>query len=98
MNRGAMPPLLFHYTTQAGLVGIVKSNLLWATNALYLNDSSELRYGLSVARKCLDETKGMSPVVTEFLRRGRQLLDFEAILPNHQFYVCCFSEEPDLLS
>jgi hypothetical protein len=32
---------LFHYTSQSGLLGILKSNKLWMTDILYLNDSSE---------------------------------------------------------
>jgi len=36
-------PLLWHYTTAAGLNGILKSNQLWATNFRYLNDDEELR-------------------------------------------------------
>jgi hypothetical protein len=45
------PKRLFHYTSQAGLLGIITSNVLWATNVLYLNDSSELAYGLSIAER-----------------------------------------------
>jgi hypothetical protein len=34
---------LFHYTTAAGLLGIVQTGTLWATQANYLNDSAECR-------------------------------------------------------
>lgn len=34
---------LWHYTTAAGLEGILKSQQLWATNIRYLNDDEELR-------------------------------------------------------
>ena len=34
-------PHLYHYTTGAGLHGIVESRALWATNVFFLNDSSE---------------------------------------------------------
>lgn len=34
---------LFHYTTAAGLLGIVKDQVLWATHANYLNDTTELK-------------------------------------------------------
>jgi Protein of unknown function (DUF2971) len=33
---------LWHYTTAAGLHGILKTQQLWATNILYLNDAEEL--------------------------------------------------------
>lgn len=37
------PSALFHYTTAAGLIGIVKEQLLFATHANYLNDTAELQ-------------------------------------------------------
>ncbi len=36
------PPCLYHYTSAQGLLGIIQSGELWATNVLYLNDASEL--------------------------------------------------------
>jgi hypothetical protein len=38
----AAHPELHHYTTFAGLKGIVESNTLWATHFLDLNDSREV--------------------------------------------------------
>lgn len=34
-------PLLYHYTTAAGLQGIIESQQLWATSIAYLNDAEE---------------------------------------------------------
>lgn len=36
-------PELFHYTSRAGLKGILESQCLWATHYRHLNDSSELQ-------------------------------------------------------
>ncbi len=41
-----VPPVLYHYTTQSGLMGILHDNCIWATAAHYLNDSSEYVAGL----------------------------------------------------
>jgi hypothetical protein len=49
------PPVLYHYTTQAGLLGILQSNCIWATAAHYLNDSSEYAYGLQLIAEGLHE-------------------------------------------
>lgn len=38
--------LLSHYTSEAGLIGIVRSQTLWATEFLSLNDDSEFVYAL----------------------------------------------------
>jgi hypothetical protein len=35
------PETLYHYTTQDGLLGIIQSRSLWATNVSYMNDSTE---------------------------------------------------------
>ena len=35
------PELLYHYTTQKGLLGILKDKCIWATHIRYLNDTSE---------------------------------------------------------
>jgi len=49
--------LLYHYTTQNGLLGIIESNSIWATHAGYLNDASEFKRGLAIARRALDRFK-----------------------------------------
>ncbi len=36
--------VLYHYTTFTGLLGIVKSRALWASDIRYMNDSAELRH------------------------------------------------------
>jgi hypothetical protein len=40
-NVQATPELLYHYTTQHGLLGILKHKCIWATHIRYLNDTSE---------------------------------------------------------
>lgn len=44
--------LLFHYTTQQGLLGILKQKCIWATHIRYLNDTSE---GNIVSRVIFEE-------------------------------------------
>jgi hypothetical protein len=39
-------PQLFHYTSAAGLDGIIRSQTLWATHYAYLNDATEIRHFL----------------------------------------------------
>ncbi len=43
--------LLYHYTDAAGLLGIISSNRLWATDASFLNDPSE---GLLFPERIID--------------------------------------------
>jgi hypothetical protein len=35
------PDPLYHYTTQAGLLSIIKTGELWATKVQYMNDSTK---------------------------------------------------------
>jgi hypothetical protein len=51
----AEPELLYHYTTQEGLLGIIESKCIWATHSRYLNDRSE---GQIVARILIEELIG----------------------------------------
>jgi hypothetical protein len=37
--------ILYHYTTAAGIIGIVQSQTLWATDAEFFNDARELQFG-----------------------------------------------------
>lgn len=41
-------PELMHYTTAAGLRGIISSGCLWATDAACLNDASEIKHFFDV--------------------------------------------------
>jgi hypothetical protein len=50
-----MSEILYHYTTAAGLMGIVQSRTLRATNAEFLNDAQELQFGRSRLRDALLE-------------------------------------------
>jgi hypothetical protein len=42
----APPDLLFHYTSSAGLAGIIESGKVWTSKITYLNDNSELQLAL----------------------------------------------------
>jgi hypothetical protein len=45
--------LLWHYTNGAGLLGIIQSGTVFATQVSCLNDSSEIRYASSLFKKAL---------------------------------------------
>jgi hypothetical protein len=40
-----LPESIYHYTSHAGLLGIVKCKSIWATDSSYLNDPSEMSLG-----------------------------------------------------
>ncbi len=46
---------LYHYTSQAGALGILASKEIWATHIHYLNDSSEFNYAKGLASFIVEE-------------------------------------------
>ena len=54
-GSGEHPGLLYHYTDSSGLLGIIKSGMLWATHFEYLNDSSEFIYASGLIKKVVGE-------------------------------------------
>jgi len=55
METDDAPAVLYHFTDAAGLIGILNSQSLWASRAKSLNDASEIRYGIEMATKYLQE-------------------------------------------
>lgn len=47
------PPVIYHYTDSAGLVGILSRRKLWASLATALNDSSETTYAMQRFADCI---------------------------------------------
>jgi len=47
------PEYLYHYTSSAGLLGILQTRELWATHISYFNDAQEYQSALAIAREIL---------------------------------------------
>jgi hypothetical protein len=91
--------VVWHYTDAGGLIAIIKSGKLRATNAFYLNDSMEVNHCRTLITDEVSKTKGLSSgPVDDFLEQALasvRVTDY-VIQP----YVTCFSGEKarDLLS
>jgi hypothetical protein len=79
---------LYHYTNSEGLIGIVTSKHLRATDSRFVNDPLELEYGRAVFKEVLGQF-GVPPFVVRMVSEG--------ILPI-SVYVASFCEDGDLLS
>jgi hypothetical protein len=44
---------IYHYTSQAGFLGIVGEKKIWATDSIFVNDSSELGYSVGLMKNIL---------------------------------------------
>lgn len=91
------PASLSHYTTLRGMMGIINTATIWASNVSFLNDSRELSYGLEATERAIKRftSKGtyrnwsrILQAVMEKLRAGE--------IPNT--YAACFCQSSDLLS
>lgn len=80
------PDFLYHYTTPQGLLNILKSRSLWLSGIHHLNDHSEGTIFFDFLNQLAASDSTFS---ADCIRRN-----LEEIEP----YICCFSEEPDLLS
>jgi len=93
-----VPRRLHHYTTLDGLMGIVSSDAIWASDARFLNDSSELSYAAGLIDAVVAEV--FDAVSSEALRAAlpRRPSVANAFEYGAQPFVACFCEEDDLLS
>jgi hypothetical protein len=53
----AEPELLYHYTTEEGLYGILKNDSIWATHYRFTNDTTERQGALDFIMKELDQLR-----------------------------------------
>lgn len=61
MEAQATPPVLYHYTNDAGLKGILDTGKLWLTSIFDLNYPSELNHGFSRAVEILKTKAANGP-------------------------------------
>ena len=106
------PDVLFHYTSAVGLIGIVQDEVLWATDAEFLSDAQELRFGREDLRRALleradelcppgsDEGSSDGSRATVMRSAADHLKPGGPFLrkQEHVVYVACFCEDGDLLS
>jgi hypothetical protein len=96
-HQSPVPRVLYHYTSRPGLIGILKSGSLWASDIAYMNDASEKQHGLSMLQNILANEFTAAPKVhTELFRRSALAegpLDASATE-----YIVCFCADGDLLS
>jgi hypothetical protein len=95
---------MWHYTNGSGLIGILESGTIYATQVACLNDSTEVRYASKVYRDAvleLQKKKLDDPVANRFLTKLVDLTQENPAVPVHgpsRFFVSCFSSREDDLS
>jgi hypothetical protein len=98
-----IPEEVWHYTTLAGLDGILSSGTMWATDARFTNDTTEFIHARVIAAEYLkslksDDLRASMPLdtISSMLDKA---FDGGALSPTEtEVYLISFSEAPDLLS
>lgn len=97
MLSRALPPLLYHYTSPAGLIGIITPKAVWATNVAHLNDTKEIQFAADYAKDIIIEKylkAATSADETALLLRMSEMAGTAA----RRYYVFSITEAGDLLS
>src|SRR4051812_4201029 len=88
---------LYHYTTQAGLLGILETKSIWASEIRFLNDATEFRTALDTVgaelRTRLNELDS-----AEGEARGEAIFREFTALEEASFFVLSLTEKGDDLS
>jgi hypothetical protein len=93
------PQPVFHYTSLRGLHGIVHEKKIWATNVLYVNDSTEVQYAIDVARKEIGQRKNSTSFELRHLEAIRVgLTSLSESEFKSEIYISSFSLFGDQLS
>jgi len=93
-----IPAELWHYTSLAGLKGIVESKRIWATDIRFLNDSQEYIHALELLEVVAKDIEKESNLAT-ILECVKKACSTGALSSSQlQVFVISFSEAKDLLS
>ena len=88
--------VLYHYTTDVGLHGILGSGQLWLTDIFKLNDPSEVDHGFSRGIDVLKEKVGGGPPESRKFAEGlARFVKRYGIEKLGQFFICSFSSRGD---
>jgi hypothetical protein len=91
----AEPPLhVYHYTTIEGVVGICRSRTIWASDVLYMNDTSEYTY----SKRIVDEVTKAYIASRPGFQKYEYACHLNPLDNGLRVYAACFCEEKDLLS
>lgn len=91
-------PVVYHYTSPQGLLGIVQTGKISATDIRYLNDSREFDLAHSFVEKYLTLWRDANPNEAEKQVYNSCLKALSITAHGYQFFAAAFSEAEDQLS
>ena len=91
-----MPNLLFHYTDDAGLAGILESGKIRLSDIFCQNDPSEVRHGLAAASYAIkSKISHRRPEIELFVTSFDNFCNKGGIEGASHNFICCFSASDD---
>ncbi|MGH9398308.1 MAG: DUF2971 domain-containing protein [Terriglobia bacterium] len=86
------PPVIYHYTNDRGLSGILGTGKIWLTDIFSLNDPSELRHGLSHGISVLERrVANGAPETKQFAQGLDTFFSHVGAERSGHYYICSFS-------
>jgi hypothetical protein len=86
------PPLIYQYTNDVGLKGILETGTIWLTDIFSLNDPSELSHGLSHTLNILSAKAATGPPESKiFAKDLGAFIQQVGIEKSGHYFMCSFS-------
>lgn len=96
--HSALPATLYHYSTAQGLLSMVKSGHIWATESRYMNDPREFLHGAELILQIVERRLEKKASQVLFDLREAVRLHFEEKRQNLRIFATSFCVNGDLLS
>lgn len=96
MDADPSPKLLYHYTSQAGFLGITKSQSFWASKIHYLNDGREFELSVDLVREYAAERQAGADAYESLALQA--VANIAGNVAQANVCVASFTEQGDLLS
>jgi Protein of unknown function (DUF2971) len=90
-----VPALVYHYTNDAGLRGILETGRLWLSDIFSLNDPSELSHGVSHTVKILNAKAENGPPESKTFAKHFASFYEGGMEGSAHYFVCSFSSDGD---
>lgn len=87
------PEIIYHYTNDVGLKGILETGQLWLSDIFNLNDPSELSHGFSHAVNILNDRAANGPPESKIFARYFSDFHQRGMQEAAHFFVCSFSTD-----
>ena len=86
--RQPAPKALYHYTSEAGLTGIIQNRNVWATCITAQSDLTELNHGISLTEQIVFRLGDQEP--NSFIQRVLTEIPEFMRTRRHLFFITCF--------